>query len=221
QRVEDHLKWDARLDASDIRVNVDHGRVTLSGTVPTMRSQQVAERDVTVVPDVVSVENRITVEHAATTVQVEDELVRNAIRDLMRSSPDLNARNIKVRVDRGKVYLEGSVDSYWKRKYAEDIASEAPGVVSIENRIEVTPWGDFTDQDILDDVIASINRNTSATSGDVKVSVQDRVVTLTGIVADWDSYNAVMQAAENTKGVRDVIDHLSVEVPPRREGEIK
>lgn len=42
----------------------------------------------------------------------------------------------------------------------------------------------------------------------VEVSIKDGTVTLDGAVESWDERDAVLQAAQNTPGVQQVVNHL-------------
>ena len=59
--VIESLYWDTRVDAADVGVLVDDGRVTLVGTVPTYRARAAARDDALVIRDVTEVDNRLAV----------------------------------------------------------------------------------------------------------------------------------------------------------------
>ncbi|HZD42793.1 MAG TPA: BON domain-containing protein, partial [Methanomicrobiales archaeon] len=129
QRVVDHLTWDPRIDATDVGVRVDQGHVVLTGTVPTYGARMVAERDASSVRGVTSVENRLAVQPPASISGLSDERIRLSIERLLSKNPDLDPCDIRVTVNHGVVFLDGSVSACWKRRLAEDIASRADGVL--------------------------------------------------------------------------------------------
>jgi len=59
--------------------------------------------------------------------------------------------------------------------------------------------------------MGSISRNFKVNAENVDVKVQNGEVTLSGTVADWSAYRAVMDAAEFTAGVTDITDNLVIE----------
>lgn len=61
-RVVDQLRWDSRLDASDVAVTVDDGRASLSGTVPSYRAKIAAEDDARTVLGIRTIENQLQVQ---------------------------------------------------------------------------------------------------------------------------------------------------------------
>jgi osmotically-inducible protein OsmY len=67
-----------------------------------------------------------------------DERILEDVCDLMMLDPDLDASEIEARVSNGEVILEGSVESRWAKRLAEDIAFSAPGVRDVQNRLRVS-----------------------------------------------------------------------------------
>jgi osmotically-inducible protein OsmY len=68
-RVRDDVyRWivnDARLDASDIEVEVDNGAAILRGTVPTRQAKRLAEGIAAAIPGVRSVHSHLRVDQLA------------------------------------------------------------------------------------------------------------------------------------------------------------
>ena len=57
----------------------------------------------------------------------------------MHRSADFDARHVHATLAAGRAVLSGRVSSWAQREAAEHAALSAPGIVSVENRIEVTP----------------------------------------------------------------------------------
>lgn len=66
-----------------------------------------------------------------------DERIREDISDKFTEHPDLDASEIEVRVAKGEVTLNGSVDSRWAKRLAEDIAESCTGVRDVMNHLRV------------------------------------------------------------------------------------
>jgi osmotically-inducible protein OsmY len=67
-----------------------------------------------------------------------DERILEDVCDLMMLDPDLDASDIEVLVSNGEVILEGSVESRWAKRLAEDIAFSVSGVRDVQNRLRVS-----------------------------------------------------------------------------------
>jgi osmotically-inducible protein OsmY len=128
---------------------------------------------------------------------------------------------IGVEVDDGIVTLTGTVSSYLKVSEAANIASMAPGVKDVANRLTVTLFGAPRD----DTAIARAVRN--ALEWDVTVPeekiesiVRNGVVTLKGTVDYWYQRKAVADAVAHLTGVVSVNNHIVLAPPVRTDSEI-
>ena len=211
KRVVDQLYWDGRVDASNIEVEVDNGTVTLKGAVPNYTTRHDAVLDAWFVNGVKKLKNEIEVKYPSTVKLPDDNQIKSIIDNKLFWSPYLNASDIDVSVESGFVKLEGTVDSYWKKKRVEEITSMVDGIYSIENKLAVVPSESIVDKTIADWVVDAMDRNMHVDPDNVTVRVEDSIVTLTGTVSDWLEYRAAMNAAEYTTGVTDVIDLLKIE----------
>lgn len=211
KRIIDELYWDDRVDSSKIGVLVDNGKVTLTGNVPNYNTKLRAETDAYAVRDVVRGDNRINVTYPTITAIPTDEDIRRSVIRNLSDDPDLERTDIRVNVRDGTITLEGSVDAYWKKWEAEYTTCNVRGVCEIVNKVTVVPTMQIADKVIAEDVRAAIERRRNVNIEDLDIRVENCVVTLTGTVPDWDARRAVINAAEFTKGVIDVIDELTIQ----------
>jgi len=73
------------------------------------------------------------------TIQQSDWSILQAVEDALRNDARVNAANPNVSVVNGAVSLSGVVDTLGQKVRAENIASQLEGVLTLENRIHVTP----------------------------------------------------------------------------------
>ena len=210
ERVLDHLTWDSRVEASEVRVAVEGHTVTLTGTVPTWYARRAAEEDAYGVRDVKTVENKLSVRYYPGVSAPDDGEVQSYVENLLYTNPDIDASKIRVHVRQGVVTLEGSVEEYWKRPLAEQLASAARGAVDVINRLTVIPPDTRTDREIAEEIVAAMDRSARVDSATVEIRVENRVVTLSGTVPNRDACLAARDTAVFTRGVIDVHNQLVI-----------
>jgi hypothetical protein len=66
-----------------------------------------------------------------------DERIHEEVCELLTADPDIDAGEMTVSVRNGEVNLEGSVDSRWAKRHAEDVIERVPGVHQVHNRLQV------------------------------------------------------------------------------------
>ena len=128
------LRTDSRLPYDGIKVIVDHGWITLEGTVGAYYLKTAAESDVRYIKGVRGVTNSITV-----APRVSPSEVKAKIEEALKRSAELDAMKISVEAVGGKVVLSGTVRSWAEREEAERAAWRAPGVTEVNNKIVVMP----------------------------------------------------------------------------------
>lgn len=127
------LTWDALVPEHDVGLDVLDGRVTLAGIVTTQSQREEAERAISRVLGVRSVDNRIEV---AETSMALDE-VRRAIEGTLQRRAAHRSRKIDVIVDDGAVVLRGEVESSEQRDALHAAVAHAPGVNVVSNELVV------------------------------------------------------------------------------------
>lgn len=208
--VTDRLLMDDRVFPADISVDVTDATVKLSGTVPTYTSLRAAEEDVRFVPGVRKVENQLKVSLPEEITAPTDDEIADRITSIFRWHENLRSFNLSVEVDSGWVTLGGSVDSYWRKVLAEDLAFSVTGVIEVSNEITIVPTGDATDQSIARTIKDKIKQRKDLEVEDIDVKVANGEVTLSGIVRNNAEALAVYDTAIYTRGVTRVIDEIIV-----------
>jgi osmotically-inducible protein OsmY len=207
-KVEAQLRWDDRIDASNITVEVRNGEVTLKGAVSTLRERRAAYEAARAVQGVRSVENILTVGPG---VDLVESYLQEKVRNALQWNADIGEEDIEVSAEGYVVALEGTVDSLWKVEKAEELAADILGVLAVDNRIAVVPTEDILDETIAEQVTEAIDRNSAVEADNVIVQVEDGEVTLTGAVLSSFAREAALATAMGTAGVRRVVNELTVE----------
>ncbi|HNY66378.1 MAG TPA: BON domain-containing protein [Deltaproteobacteria bacterium] len=209
--VYSQLAWDNRVGHTNIIVRVtDDGTVILSGMVSSYADRFEAEEDAYAVSGVKRVENHLSVSMPPEYPVPEDEDIAAQIENLLRWNPTVDASRIQVLVKNGILTLTGSVDSAWQKYRVEHLAEDIAGVISVENMLAVQPIGEVSDDDIRNDILDTLARNTFINASNITVSVQGGEVTLSGVVDNHLSRRTALGIAHNTNGVTDVHDHLEI-----------
>ncbi len=128
------LDWDVVIPRHAIQVKVEHGIVSLSGTVGWGFQRAEAEYDVRRLGGVKGVVNLITVRP-----KIEAASVRAKLTAALERQADIEAHRITIDVDNGRVVLTGAVNSLAERDAAERAAWSTPGVSQVDDRIAIEP----------------------------------------------------------------------------------
>jgi len=133
QRAVKILEWDVAIPRDAIQVKVEHGIVTLTGSVDWGFQRAEAEYDVRKLGGVKGVVNAVAIRpkvHAAD--------VRARLMAAFERNADVEAGGITVEVIGGRVVLTGEVASWTEREAAERAAWSVTGVTAVDDRIAVT-----------------------------------------------------------------------------------
>jgi len=126
------LKWDVTVPDDRIKVKIEHGYITLEGTVDYKYQEMSTINAVRNLAGVKGITNLITVKPQATPSEVKKK-----IEAAFRRTAELDAQRIKVDVHDNKVTLRGVVHSWAERDEAERAAWSAPGIAFVEDKLIV------------------------------------------------------------------------------------
>ena len=220
--IQSALIFDPRVISYEIEPQVADGRLTLRGTVSNLKARRAAEQDARSVLGVWTVKNLIKVKSEE---RPDDATLTQQIEDALRRDPYLSTVEVDVVVDGGVVTLTGAVDSFFERSQADDLASTFDGVLEVENELDVedpsyigfNPYVDYgwyphaftwyrskplpplrsyqSDLQIEEQIRDEIFWSPFVDSGDVDVTVEDGMVTLSGTVDTWSEREAATENA--------------------------
>ena len=137
ETVEQHLHKDRRLDASDISVEVDQGKVVLSGFALTHQSSALAEENAANVNGVEEVVNRIQVPLPGKIAPATDEAIRARIQAALSLIYSGQPVDLVLAVSDGVVFIDGFVESVEDKQRIERIAARESGVLEVCSNLVV------------------------------------------------------------------------------------
>jgi osmotically-inducible protein OsmY len=141
-----------------------------------------------------------------------DSEIQRDVENELEWDPDVDAKNIAVKVKDGVVTLMGFVPSYTDKYSAERIAKRILGVKAVANDLEVklATGSERPDPDIAHDAVERLQRDLPYSSKNIKVTVRNAWITLEGDV-DWDfQRRSAETAVRDIKGVKGVINLIRV-----------
>jgi osmotically-inducible protein OsmY len=210
------LSGDPRLEDQAPSVSVEVGAVTLSGQVVDFRAKEAAQKDARDVSGVVGVDDQTTV--PAAKVEADASIQKQVMEGVYNDSVVSDARNVRLATQNARVTLRGLVASPEERAAIQGDAEEFPGVVAVDDEIEVAGYGQGTHpasaDSILHDVIEAIYWDARVETGRVTVSaVAGGDVTLTGTV-DSASESRAARADAVKAGAAHVDNRIRVRAAP-------
>lgn len=135
KRITDIFSWDSVIPDDKIMVKVENGWVTLSGTVDWFYQGEAARKAAGKIHGVVGVTNLTEVRTAP-----KEGDIRARITAAFKRSAELDAADVAVAADGGKVTLTGKVKAWNERRLAEQAAWATPGVTRVDDRIVVSTY---------------------------------------------------------------------------------
>lgn len=207
--VEDELRWDPDIDATDIAVAVNSGVVALTGFVRSYSQRTQAERDAKRVAGVVGVANDIEVRLPVIDQRPDPDIVRDAVSALKSELP-YSSENIKVIAKDGKITLEGTVEWNYARERAESAVKRIRGAKSVTNSITLKPK--VAPYEIRRKIEDAFRRSAEVDASRVTVEANGSEVILRGTVKSWAEREEAERVAWAAPGVTKVDNRVTISV---------
>lgn len=205
-------------ESYEISVSVINGAVTLNGRVDSLPERRLAEKEAKRVEGVTRVDNLIV---AAVPSTRPDSEIEADIQQTLRWDRKIDSALVKVDSNAGKVSLSGSVGSGIEREQAMN-DSWVAGVREVDaSELTVNPYlarqelrldkyAVKSDEAIKKAVEQVLAQDVRIHSDNIRVEVQANTVSLHGTVNSLAAQRAAVQDSQNTVGVWQVRNFLTL-----------
>lgn len=127
------LSWASYIPQDSIKVTVEGGWITLTGSVEWEYQRNAAAEAVRRLMGVTGVSNDLTLAPS-----IAAQVVQSDIEAALKRLAKIESANITVHVDGGTVTLSGNTHSWVERDLATQAAWSAPGVKHVKDKIRIT-----------------------------------------------------------------------------------
>ncbi len=135
--------------------------------------------------------------------------IANEVLAALKANHSLPKNNVLVKVEDGWVTLEGELPWNYQRETVKNAVNYLMGVKGVTNNIKIKSESHDTIEKKM--VEAAIARNWSVDDNDIKVTVSNTTVTLSGTVNSWYPKEEAERIAWNTPGIAHVKNELTVD----------
>jgi osmotically-inducible protein OsmY len=205
--VEDELRWDPDIDATDIAVSVHNGVVALTGFVRSFIHKYQAEADAKRVAGVLAVANDIEVRLPEIDERPDPDIARDAVARIKGELP-YSWEKIRAVVKNGWLTLEGEVEWNYQRVRAEEVVRRVRGLKGVTNNIEVKPQ--VAPSEIRRKIEDALRRAAEVDASRITVEAAGSEVILRGTVRSWAERQEAERAAWAAPGVAKVDNRIIV-----------
>lgn len=150
--------------------------------------------------------------HSIALAQGEDNSLRAQIVNKALNKSQL--KNVEVTVTNGVAKLTGTVDTFYWKEEADKRVHRVKGVTAVDNEIEVA-GPEISDAQLQQKLVQAISYDRvgygTTPFNAISVNVDNGVVTLGGTAYGPVDADSAVAVASNTKGVKDVINNISVD----------
>lgn len=133
EAVRNALKWHSLVNEEQIKIRVEDAWVTMEGTAEWDYQKKAAQTAVQDLIGVRGVTNNIIVKSRTT----DPKDIKRKISAAFHRHATIDSSSIVVEISGSRAKLTGKVRSWAEKRDAEDVAWAAPGVLAVDNKIEI------------------------------------------------------------------------------------
>ncbi len=218
--IEHILDLDPYLNNGLVDVNVQEGRVSLTGTVSSVAEKTTAYNDAWAAGiksvDISGLEvkwwMRDDMHRGKKWAPKSDKEITDAINDAFEFDPRVKPFRIDVQVNNGDVVLSGTVGNLKAKKAAEQDAKDTIGVgpADVKNYLRVRLVNPPSDSEITENIQKMLSVHPILERHNIIVLVRNQKVYLYGVVDYLPEKNLAESVASGIKGVVDVENNITV-----------
>jgi osmotically-inducible protein OsmY len=204
----DEIKWDPQLNdvCTQIQASAKDGIITLSGLVDTYGKKMAAERAAQRIQGVKIVACDIEVDPDRKKTDIE---IGEAVGTALHWNNAVNKDQIKIIVDDGWIYLDGTVDWDYERTFAQRSVENLIGVKGVTNNISIK-LKTIDSLEIKSKIVEAFHRSATIDSSSIKIESLGSKVTLHGKVRSWAEKNEAEKVAWASPGVTSVDNQIEI-----------
>ena len=210
QEVLRELRFDPRVEDTEVGVEVDRGIVTLTGTVSSWAKRLAAQDAAHRVVGVLDVANDVQVKLPGSSARTDTEIAQ-AVRRALEWDVLVPHDRIRSTVSNGWVTLAGNVDTWTEREDADRAVRNLVGVRGVSDTMTVSFGKTVQPETVREAIEDALERRAEREAKRIRVEVTpEGIVKLTGQVRSWADRRALVGAARFAPGVREVEDQLQI-----------